>query len=355
MTATHRLIATARATKKIYVEAVRGTWSELSPQPAWGTAGGPDYGYGPQCPIGLPGGGIICWRVISGQPNWCHFDGVSWSYKAKATGATQDPAQGMALDATHVYSIGNGEVQFFNGTSWTKITPTMLATGGSGGYGVVKVHALSATDVWAAGSNDTYPGGALWRYNGGAWTDYWATPKSQFGLGACNVADVCGDGTDAYFAVGDFWSLTTHCVLRYHSGTWSMLGAQNLGWMPFAIWATSPTDVWAIGYDSRTSSTIHAHHWDGSSWTTGQALPPSSGTALPPYNLRTLIGTNDNHLTCLTGAAAASTSTVRRSENDVATWTSPSGVGGNNPDALSIYLISIIPVATGGHIAEVYS
>jgi len=126
---------------------------------------------------------------------------------------------------------------------------------------------LSPKALWGAGPNDVYAVGnvGIAHFNGSAWA---AIPSRYSAL-----LDVFGLGTDDVDAVGS--EAGQSVVAHVDGGTWQTVHTSSSRLS--AIWASSPTDVFAAG-DSGALD-----HFDGTTWTpmdsgTDQALLYLSGT-----------------------------------------------------------------------------
>jgi len=106
--------------------------------------------------------------------------------------------------------------------------------------------------VWGSGPTDIYAvgAGAILHYDGDAWTVTTgpSTWNGVFGTAANDVWAVGGGGSIAHFD-GTSWTNT-------------MLPSGN---DLEAVWARTPSDVYAVGKTSGSGGTIA--HWDGSAWT----------------------------------------------------------------------------------------
>lgn len=177
--------------------------------------------------------------------NW---NGLLWIGMTSPT--TQNLLAVWGTSATNVFAVGaNGTILQYNGTAWSAMTsPTtnqLNAVGGSG-----------STDIWAVGA-----AGTTVHYNGIAWT----ATTSVTGISLAGV--VSGQaGQSPLYAVGDLGALMT-----YSSGAWAL---SNQSGIPInAIWADSPTDVWAASYGT-------ALNYNGSTWTSAYVGVPESTNGL---------------------------------------------------------------------------
>jgi hypothetical protein len=145
---------------------------------------------------------------------------------------------------TNVYAVGGaGQVEHYDGSSWTR----------------QQITASDLQAVWGSGPNDVYAvgkAGVVLHFDGTSWQ---AAP-----IPAGTTADlygVWGSDADHVFIVG-----SQGVVLRYDGVQWAstpMMG--GVTWR--AIWGTGSGDVWLVGDGGAIL------HYDGSVWS-----PVSSGT-----------------------------------------------------------------------------
>jgi len=168
--------------------------------------------------------------------------------------------------ATAVWAVGaQGVAVFYNGTSWVVKSPPSLAT-------LWSVHGTAANNVFAAGDS-----GQVYKWNGTAWSVAATLPSGV------TQAGVFVDGPDSLWVAGSKPSYFTS-LYRVVSGTVTLVGSafeelDNGGGA--AVWANSPTDVWAAIQDG------YPAHYDGTSVTNetgaginGDAIWASSATNL---------------------------------------------------------------------------
>ena len=96
-----------------------------------------------------------------------NFNGTTWSVVQAPSPGTSDPSLGgiSAISSTDIFAVGGvGKGNFpqvlqFNGTTWSSLAnlPTGIAD--------AAIDAISATDVWTVGD------GGIWNFNGTSWTE----------------------------------------------------------------------------------------------------------------------------------------------------------------------------------------
>ena len=217
-----------------------------------------------------------------------HWNGKKWS-----TVASPDPSTvsnllyGVtAVSATDVWAAGSQTpdastllsttlVLHWNGKKWSRVHSPTVSDASTTLYGV---SADSATDAWAVGNECTDPACPdpgittdtfTMHWNGKKWSKV-ASPS--FG-GTNNVLfGVRALKPDNAWAVGD--SSVTGALTEHWNGTkWSQVPAANPG-SAFndleAVSAASATDIWAVGDQLGASLPFDTltEHWHGSAWTT---------------------------------------------------------------------------------------
>lgn len=136
------------------------------------------------------------------------------------------------------------------GDDWSSVS------GGPTGFGVTDVWAFSETNVWVVdGTPDVY------RYDGDGWT---TLPTDSVAGLLCIFAL---SETDVYLCAGGE-------VLHYDGTSFTAMdiSSTNLNGVT-DIWATSASDVWAVGDESI------AAHYDGTSWT-GRSIGSSFNSSV---------------------------------------------------------------------------
>ena len=141
------------------------------------------------------------WAV--GGPSSCHWDGRDWTSipfdvpdprsildLRDVDGVASDDlwAVGARFVECGEQLCGTGEIQHYDGSTWTHINtpaPTLES-----------VHAVAADDVWAVG----FGGVTIWHYNGAGWSEVPAPDLAGDGQAALSSID--GAGPDDLWAVG---------------------------------------------------------------------------------------------------------------------------------------------------------
>jgi len=142
-----------------------------------------------------------------------------------------------AFSQTDVWVIdGSSTIQRYDGDRWSALSSGSDA-------GVRCIFALSATEVWLCAGND------LLFYDG---TSFESVDVSG-PTGLSGITDVWASSPTDVWAVGD-----DAIIAHYDGAAWR----RTIAGSPFksSIWGSGPTDVYAL-------STFDLVHYDGSSWT----------------------------------------------------------------------------------------
>jgi hypothetical protein len=220
-----------------------------------------------------------------------HWNGKTWTqslsnhlgyFNGVATDARTDA---WAVGGTNWFSPSDTFIEHWNGKTWTQVPSPSPGEGGN----LTAVTAISRTDAWAVGligpggdgvTGNTTPliehwDGVSWKQvpcpipaNGGQFTSVSATsPTDVWAVGFTG-----GDGS------GDTGQQT---LIEHWDGTaWTQVPSPNPpGGVNFlkGVAATSPTDAWAVGNTSLTSNqNAVILHWNGTAWT---QVPSNSGAS----------------------------------------------------------------------------
>jgi hypothetical protein len=213
-----------------------------------------------------------------------HFDGKKWTAFAlpDIAGDLTSGITGVAdLAPNNVWSVGNINinqqnpnqiVEHFDGTKWrVSQGPPFQSSDQPSLQGLT---AVSATDMWAAGSILTVIGGfpeafpLFEHFDGTSWTatiDESNLNNFLFG--------VSGDATNDVWAVGTA-ALGATFIEHFDGTSWSVVPSPSPGNGQIAlvgVTAIAPNDAWAVGFfvkainQDRPQKTL-IEHWDGTSW-----------------------------------------------------------------------------------------
>jgi hypothetical protein len=143
-----------------------------------------------------------------------------------------------ALSNTDVWAVGDSStVLHWDGKTWT-----LNNNGIPAGISLSSVWASAPDDVWAVGGNAAVTAGYIFHYDGTSWTQNYT--------GARYLNWIHGTSKNDIFVVGISNSTATMPgeFRRYNQTTngWDFINA-GVNKDYFAVWASSPTDVWIGG------------------------------------------------------------------------------------------------------------
>jgi len=238
-------------------------------------------------------GSLLAVAPISTTDAWsvgntiAHFNGTTWQAVAKVAGGGT-LADVSALTASDVWAAGTLDseplAEHWNGKTWVQVT-TVSLNGENGSFNGIL--ALSAIDVWAGGDvvNEGVGIQPLYEHwNGKTWTMFAAPRESGF------IQKLAGTGPDDIWAVGYTTASTAKPLIEHFNGKqWQFVTApfSGLGGQLYGVVALSPTNAWAVGLTTLAKvgnaqqflgSPVQTliEHWDGQSW---QVVPtPNVGT-----------------------------------------------------------------------------
>lgn len=237
------------------------------------------------------------------QPYAIHWDGTAWNViptprVPPGYFAYINAVSGFPGSPNDVWAVG--QLLHNSGRSAGALTEHWdghVWTSGSGPGALLNaVSVTAAGEVWAVGSDNTYPPRVPFTVIGHWENGGWSTRAGAFGRGDLNgVAAESG---------GDVWvaGLNATCcgpptpaIEHFDGKKWTIVSSPNPG--PEATFtsvaASSKTDAWAVGVFSPQSSTnvqlTFLEHWDGVAWTIVPA--PSSDVFTDPGLLLDVSGT----------------------------------------------------------------
>lgn len=227
------------------------------------------------------------WRIVPSQGNFL-LSGV----------AAVSPTDVWAVGAKHTTLSGGGVieqtlVEHWNGGAWSVVSSPSPGIAGSWLSGVA---ALSASDVWAVGSQSGSDGNLplIEHWNGATWQVVAGPTLSGAVYTSLNsVARI--PGTNQLWAVGT-WSSgslstpggpnSTALIERWDGHAWSLVAP---GTVPTGaimvdlrgVAALSPTDAWVVGtWMTNSSQENLIEHWNGATWQI-VANPASTASGKP--------------------------------------------------------------------------
>lgn len=211
-------------------------------------------------------------RVLEdGSLHWQlrHWDGTTWSVMA-GTGENGFLNSVTALSSDDIWAVGIGTAPY----------ATLVVHGHPGHWDVSRIPgssnvnptaivASSDSDVWVLGNFDVGLDSLVvaYHFDGKTWTSF--PPFAEEG----GIQDATSDGKGSVWAVGyrDGHSVRLHwggSAWRIEDSTGHIEGLGTVG----------RRDIWGVG-DTLAGVGPLTIHWDGHSWTDGQAAAPDQGTA----------------------------------------------------------------------------
>jgi hypothetical protein len=227
-----------------------------------------------------------------------HWNGKKWSKVASPDpGAGLDDLTGVsAVSARDVWAVGYAcsvahcgignvyktLVVHWNGKKWSTVASPDPSTVSNLLYGVT---AVSASDVWAAGSAtpdvSTKPSTSLvLHWNGRKWSRVHSPTASGasttlYGVSAASASDVWAVGNDCVGCGAP--GIVAHTFTMHWNGTrWSRVASPSPSAgnnILFGVSAVRPGDAWAVG-DTNASALIV--HWNGTKWSQAASANPGS-------------------------------------------------------------------------------
>jgi hypothetical protein len=189
-----------------------------------------------------------------------------------------------AVSATDVWAVGsecysaNTIVEHWNGSAWSLMPAPRRKDGFDSTAALSGVAAISPTNVWAVGSKGSEGIETLVEhYDGATWSEVTAAGGSSGEL-----ASVSATGPNDVWAVGSTGS--GNLIEHFDGNGWSVRPSPQPGNASSleSVSALSPTDAWAVGTKSGfgAQESTFILHWDGSSWREVPSPNPSdSGDA----------------------------------------------------------------------------
>jgi hypothetical protein len=243
-----------------------------------------------------------------------HWNGKTWSKVA-----SPDPQAGFdeltgvsAVSARNVWAVGYActiadcgtyrtLVVHWNGKKWSTVASPDPSTVSNLLYGVT---AVSATDVWAAGTEtpgaSTVPSTTLvLHWNGKKWSRVHSPTASKasttlYGVSAASATDVWAVGNDCIGCGAPGITADTF-TMHWNGKRWSRVASPspNAGNnILFGVSAVKPDDAWAVG-DTNGPSHLSALilHWNGQKWS--QAASASPGSSFDNLNAVSTLSASD--------------------------------------------------------------
>jgi hypothetical protein len=197
-----------------------------------------------------------------------------------------------AISASDIWAVGSQSTggtsqtplaEHFDGTSWSVVStpsPTSDSVFES-------VAAAASNDVWAVGFGGTNNATLIEHWNGTNWTEV-SSPTMPTGS---MLQGVTAPASNNVWAVGNNSGSANALVEHWDGTSWSVVSSPAFAGASFPalkggfISADSTTDVWALARASTGSAAVL--HWDGQTWSIGLTAGGAdlAVTALSPTNV----------------------------------------------------------------------
>jgi hypothetical protein len=227
-----------------------------------------------------------------------HWNGKRWSKVASPDpGAGLDELTGVsAVSASNVWAVGYAcntvgcktfetLIMHWNGSKWSTVSSPDPSPTSNLLYGVT---AVSATDVWAAGSEipdaSALSSSLVLHWNGRKWSRVHSPTASKtsttlYGVSAASAKDIWAVG-NACIGCGAPGMTADAFTIHWNGKRWSRAGsaAPSTGYnVLFGVKTLGPDNAWAMG-DTNGSSGIDALivHWNGKDWSRAASANPGS-------------------------------------------------------------------------------
>jgi hypothetical protein len=244
------------------------------------------------------------WAVgsASGANLVIHWDGAAWSVVPAPSPTSGDVLQGVAgITAHDVWAVGSGLVgghlyslvEHWDGVAWSVVPSPNPGTVHNFLGGVA---AVSPSNVWAVGyytyytseTGDTGVTTLIEHWDGSSWI---VVPSPNLGTLSNNFGGVAALSATDVWAVGtnDGRTLTEH----WNGFSWSVVPSPNvvtnLNYLA-GVAAVSPNDIWAVG-DATLDRTL-VEHYSGPCVNGTPTLTPVATPSSTPMATPTLVNTN---------------------------------------------------------------
>ena len=278
-----------------------------------------------------------------------HWDGVAWTIVPSPNGpnAVNFLTRAAAVASGDVWAVGYSRtpgfsgisqtlIEHWNGEIWTVVPSPNPQPPGDYEFSneLFGIAAVNDHDIWAVGQTYDFTDGdsLILHWNGEVWSE---VDHPHPGLGGV-LYGVTALATDKVWAVGNsyFAGLQQSVVQEWDGQEWTVIPSANVG--PFLntflnIWATTPTDIWAVGYHLAVFGFSEVYqtsmiHFDGQEWTVS-VTPNQNQLQQLPLGRRRAVGST---------RGPSGSSTRAPSCDDIPAWEgadwtivpSPNGDGG---------------------------
>ncbi len=200
-----------------------------------------------------------------------HFDG-QWTEQLTAPNQRLQAIWGSS--ATDVFAVGFNAIAAgpgaliyrYDGSSWAQMEDPPIDD-----PAYLGVWGASGSDVYAVGEYFDFRDNVLVsHFDGVSWS---RVPTDNVDGGI--ATDVSGTSASDVYVVGYYYPGDGYFVLHYDGSSWTTTPFTDEGALR-GVWASSPTDVFAVGFDQNGGFIIH---YDGSSWSRMAAPSTPDGLA----------------------------------------------------------------------------
>jgi hypothetical protein len=218
-----------------------------------------------------------------------HWNGKAWKVQKSPNvggwGADNNLNGVVAISPTDAWAVGDYDdgnadqtlIEHWNGTAWKVVKSPNV--GGSGNLNeLFAVAATSATDAWAVGDENGFgPYALVEHWNGKVW-QVQKSPKPGGSKNGSQLTGVAATSPTDVWAVGYYGTFPLYgpshqrTIIEHWNGTaWQVQtslrpeGSNHV--QLHAIAATSAKDAWAVGYyQLGTAVKTLVEHWNGKAW-----------------------------------------------------------------------------------------
>lgn len=219
----------------------------------------------PQASPTTPPGCVLDWSIVN----------------SPSPGANYNKLEAISvISANDAWAVGSHSLQggpltlieHWNGTEWT-VVPS--PNPGTGSHRLTAIDAVSADDIWAVGNHsssiDSY--GLFMHWDGTTWNLVSSEiPNLDYTLDDVEAVSATDAWAVGYYQDNNGGGYTRPIILHWDGVQWRVAFQDFYTYGELhAIHASSPGDIWAVGYSFTDPSFLgyqtYIMHWDGLAWT----------------------------------------------------------------------------------------